>query len=240
MSTTPLTVLQLDASPAGAASVSRELTSAIAAAITAQTPGAQRVYRDLAADAIPHLDADVLAALRPDPNAAPANDRTREAAALNETLVQEFLAADVVVVGAPMYNFSVPTQLKAWIDRVAQAGRTFRYTANGPEGLAGGKRVVIVSSRGGKYAGQAFEAALDHQEAYLRAFFGFVGISDVTVVRAEGVAMGPESRAAAVAAALGQTDAVAARIAAGVIEAAKRASEAVTAAKRASEAVTAG
>ena len=230
---------QLDASPAGAASVSRELTSAIAAAITAQTPGAQRVYRDLAADAI-RTWMRCLAALRPDPNAAPANDRTREAAALNETLVQEFLAADVVVVGAPMYNFSVPTQLKAWIDRVAQAGRTFRYTANGPEGLAGGKRVVIVSSRGGKYAGQAFEAALDHQEAYLRAFFGFVGISDVTVVRAEGVAMGPESRAAAVAAALGQTDAVAARIAAGVIEAAKRASEAVTAAKRASEAVTAG
>jgi FMN-dependent NADH-azoreductase len=230
MSATPLTVLQLDASPAGAASVSRELTLAIAAAITAGTPGARRIHRDLAADSIPHLDADVLAALRPTADAAPANARTREAAALNETLVREFLAADVVVVGAPMYNFSVPTQLKAWIDRVAQAGRTFRYTANGPEGLAGGKRVVIVSSRGGKYAGQAFEMALDHQEAYLRAFFGFVGISDVTIVRAEGVAMGPESRAAAIAGALEQRGPLAARIAADAIARAKGAPEAVIAA----------
>lgn len=129
------------------------------------------------------------------------NDHQKAELALTDALVEEFLAADVVVIGAPMYNFSIPTQLKAWIDRIAQAGRTFRYTENGPVGLAGGKKVIIASSRGGIYAGTPLENALDHQEAFLRAFLGFVGITDVTIVRAEGVAMGPEARAKAMAAA---------------------------------------
>jgi FMN-dependent NADH-azoreductase len=116
---------------------------------------------------------------------------------LTDALVEELLAADAIVIGAPMYNFSIPTQLKAWIDRIAQAGRTFRYTEKGPVGLASGKKVVIASSRGGRYAGTALENALDHQEAYLRAVLGFLGITDVTVVRAEGTGMGPEAQAQA-------------------------------------------
>jgi len=114
--------------------------------------------------------------------------------------VNELLASDVIVVGAPMYNFSVPSQLKAWIDRVAQAGRTFKYTETGPVGLAGGKKVIVASTRGGMYsAGPA--AAMDFQEAYLKTVFGFFGITDVQFVRAERLAMGPDARAQALEAA---------------------------------------
>src|SRR6201999_2591982 len=110
-------------------------------------------------------------------------------------MMQEFLAADVVVIGAPMYNFSVPSQLKAWIDRIAVAGRTFRYGANGPEGLAGGKKVVVISSRGGVYsAGPA--AGCDHQESYLRSVFAFLGIDEIEFIRAEGLNMGADKREA--------------------------------------------
>jgi FMN-dependent NADH-azoreductase len=117
--------------------------------------------------------------------------------AVSEKLVSQFLAADVVVVGAPMYNFSVPSQLKAWVDRVAQAGRTFKYTESGPVGLAGGKTVIVASTRGGVYAANPALAGLDHQESYLKTVFGFFGITDVQFVRAEGVAMGEAARAQA-------------------------------------------
>ncbi|MDZ5457099.1 FMN-dependent NADH-azoreductase [Azohydromonas lata] len=191
-------VLHLDSSPLGGASATRELTASLASAY--QATGAQVTYRDLAAQPIAHLDGELLQALRPAPGApAPTGEVVARELALTEELLAEFLAADVVIVGAPMYNFSVPTQLKAWIDRIAQAGRTFRYTAEGPVGLAGGRKVVVASARGGRYAGTAYEQAMDHQEAYLRAVFGFLGITDVDVVRAEGVAMGPEARAAALA-----------------------------------------
>lgn len=191
-------VLHLDSSPLGGASATRELTASLASAY--QATGAQVTYRDLAAQPIAHLDGELLQALRPAPGApAPTGEAVARELALTEELLAEFLAADVVIVGAPMYNFSVPTQLKAWIDRIAQAGRTFRYTAEGPVGLAGGRKVVVASARGGRYAGTAYEQAMDHQEAYLRAVFGFLGITDVDVVRAEGVAMGPEARAAALA-----------------------------------------
>ncbi|MGE0800563.1 MAG: FMN-dependent NADH-azoreductase [Lautropia sp.] len=200
-----MNLLHIDSSALGAGSVSRELTAAITDAIAASAPRAEVTYRDLVAAPIGHLDATVLAAIRPAPGSSPSADpEFQREAALTEALLQEFLAADVVVVGAPMYNFSVPSQLKAWIDRIAQAGRTFRYTEQGPQGLAGGKRVIIVSSRGGQYAGTAFETAMDHQEAYLRAVFGFFGITDITVLRAEGVAMGPAARAEAIAAATAQ------------------------------------
>jgi FMN-dependent NADH-azoreductase len=119
-------------------------------------------------------------------------------------LLDEFLAADIVVVGAPMYNFSVPSQLKAWIDRLAVKGKTFRYTATGPQGLAGDKKVIVASSRGGFYGPGTPAAALEHQESYLRAVFGFFGISDVTFVRAEGVALGTEARDNAIEAARGE------------------------------------
>src|SRR5690606_27231630 len=116
-------------------------------------------------------------------------------------VLEEFLAADTVVVGAPMYNFGIPSTLKAWIDRLAIPGRTFRYTEKGPEGLAGGKKVVIVSARGGLYAAGSAGAAADFQEPYLRQVFGFFGIDDVEIVRAEGVNLGPQQKAEAIAAA---------------------------------------
>ncbi|RYY64652.1 MAG: FMN-dependent NADH-azoreductase, partial [Comamonadaceae bacterium] len=115
-----------------------------------------------------------------------------------ERLVSQFLAADVIVVGAPLYNFSVPSQLKAWIDRLAQAGRTFTYTDKGPVGLAGGKTVIVASSRGGVYSTSEGGQAAEHQESYLKVVFGFFGITDVRVVRAEGLALGEAPKAAAI------------------------------------------
>ena len=167
-------------------SASRELTQHTVDLLLAANPGAQVQRLDLHAQPIDHLAA-VSLGFRTGQEAATADERAQNA--LSEQLVSQFLAADVVVIGAPMYNFSVPSQLKAWIDRVAQAGRTFRYTANGPEGLAGGKRVIVLSSRGGQYAGTPFEAAMDHQEAYLRAVFSFFGLPEIEIVRAERLAM---------------------------------------------------
>ncbi|MEK9802096.1 MAG: NAD(P)H-dependent oxidoreductase, partial [Curvibacter sp.] len=120
---------------------------------------------------------------------------------ISEALVSQFLAADVIVVGAPLYNFSIPSQLKAWIDRVAQVGRTFKYTEKGPQGLAGGKTVIVASTRGGIYSTSDAGRALEHQESYLQTVFGFFGITDVRFVRAEGVAMGDAPKAQALAAA---------------------------------------
>ena len=201
-----MNVLRIDSSASGDNSVSRRLTGALTQAIVTANPAATVVTRDLAARPIGHFGADAMRALRPKAgDDTPRSGAVSAEAELAEEVVTEFLDADVVVVGAPMYNFTIPTQLKAWIDRLAQGGRTFRYTANGPEGLAGGKRLVIVSSRGGKYAGEAFEAAMDHQEAYLRTVFGFFGVVDVTVLRAEGVDIGAEIRAQAIGQALGET-----------------------------------
>ena len=121
--------------------------------------------------------------------------------AVSEQLVSQFLAADVVVIGAPFYNFSIPSQLKAWVDRIAQPGRTFRYTANGPEGLATGKTVIIAPSRGGVYSTSEGGRAMEHQESYLQTVLGFFGITDVRFVRAEGVGMGDQAKAAALASA---------------------------------------
>ena len=121
--------------------------------------------------------------------------------ALSEQLVSQFLAAEVIVIGAPFYNFSIPTQLKAWIDRLAQPGRTFRYTEKGPEGLAKGKTVIVASTRGGVYSTSEGGQAMEHQESYLKVVMGFFGITDVRIVRAEGLAMGDDARATALSAA---------------------------------------
>lgn len=190
-----MNVLHLDTSALGEHSVSRQLTAAVVAQLRRLGAVRQLTYRDLAAEPLPHWQ----------PQAAPADT---EASRRDEAVLQQFLDADVVVVGAPMYNFSVPSQLKAWLDRVMVAGRTFRYGANGPEGLAGGKRVIVVSSRGGVYS-QGAAAAMDFQEPYLRAAFGFLGITDVHFVRAEGVAMGEDARQAALAQARQAIDALA-------------------------------
>lgn len=191
-------LLHIDSSPLGAHSVSRLLTAQIVDAWLKARPGTVVEHLDLAANAPSHLDQDSLG-FRLGLEDASLTDAQRKENAISEALVSQFLAADVVVVGAPMYNFSVPSQLKAWIDRVAQAGRTFRYTEAGPQGLAGNKKVIVASSRGGAYFNQPELAALEHQESYLKAVFGFFGITDVTFVRAERIGLGPEAKAQSLA-----------------------------------------
>lgn len=193
-------LLHIDSSVMGGNSVSRQLTERIVAQWRANGPGTTVDYLDLAQNAPSHLSVDSLG-FRLGPQGTPLSDVQRHENAVSEALVSQFLAADVVVVGAPLYNFSIPTQLKAWIDRVAQAGRTFKYTDKGAVGLAGGKTVIVASSRGGVYSTSDAGRALEHQESYLQTVFGFFGITDVRFVRAEGVAMGEAPKAAALAAA---------------------------------------
>jgi FMN-dependent NADH-azoreductase len=190
-------LLHIDSSPLGAQSASRDLTRQAVAQWKAGHPGTVVEYLDLVADAPNHLDMDSLG-FRLGLEASGLTDAQKRENAVSEQLVSQFLAADVVVLGAPMYNFTIPSQLKAWFDRVAQAGRTFRYTADGPEGLAGGKTVIVVSTRGGAYPDGAF---MDHQESYLKAILGFFGVTDVRFVRAEGLAMGDAARDTALQAA---------------------------------------
>ena len=191
-------LLHIDSSILGQNSASRELSAAWVRNWRVKNPGGEVNYLDLAEKPIAHLTGDALAS-----RALPVEQRTlaqQREIEISDRAIEDFLATDVLVIGAPMYNFSIPSQLKAWIDRIAVAGKTFRYTANGPEGLAKGKQVVIVSSRGGIHsAGPTL--ALDHQEAYLRDVFGFLGINDIEFVRAEGLAYGPEQRSAAMASA---------------------------------------
>ena len=190
-------ILHIDASPLGSASISRQLTASVVEKLTRDHPTAQVIHRDLIESPISHLTGELLQVLRPAPGSTPPSGPTLRAEAdQTDALIDELLGTDVIVVGAPMYNFSIPSQLKAWIDRVAQAGRTFRYTAAGPEGLAKGKKAIVVSTRGGVYAGTAYEAAMDHQEAYLRTVLNFLGITDVSFVRAEGIAMKKEEAVA--------------------------------------------
>ena len=193
-------LLHIDSSPLAGNSVSRQLTERVVAQWRALHPGTVVEYLDLAADAPNHLNIDSLG-FRAGPNAAGLSDVQRRENEVSERLVTQFLAAEVIVVGAPMYNFSIPTQLKAWIDRVAQAGRTFAYTEKGPQGLAGGKTVIIASTRGGVYSSNPALVGLDHQESYLKTVFKFVGITDIQFVRAEGVAMGEAAKAQALGAA---------------------------------------
>ena len=174
-------LLHLDSSILGENSVSRSVSAAVVAQLESAHPDLDVTYRDLVAEPLAHLTLQALA----DP-----------------TYVDEFLAADVVVIGAGMYNFGLPTQLKAWIDRISIAGKTFRYTEAGPQGLAGGKRVIVALSRGGYYGSGSPGEAMEHAESYLRAVFGFMGVTDVEFIIAEGIAIGPEQRAAAVAGAL--------------------------------------
>lgn len=176
-------LLHVDSSALGGYSVSRQLTADIVAELKRVTPSLAIHYHDLAAQPLPHW--------------TPVADASDPAAVLGTEMLEEFLAADVVVIGAPMYNFAISSQLKAWLDRILVAGKTFRYTANGPEGLAGGKRVIVASSRGGFYGKDTPAAAMDFQEPYLRAAFAFIGITDVEFVRAEGIAIGDEQKAAA-------------------------------------------
>lgn len=193
-------LLHIDSSILGAASVSRQLTERIAAQWRATHPGTVVDHLDLATSAPSHLSAESLG-FRVPADAANLSDVQRRENAVSEALVSQFLAADVIVIGAPLYNFSIPSQLKAWIDRIAQAGRTFKYTDKGPVGLAGGKTVIIASTRGGVYSTSEAGNAMEHQESYLKTVFGFLGVTDVRFVRAEGVAMGDAPKAQALASA---------------------------------------
>jgi FMN-dependent NADH-azoreductase len=188
-------LLHVDSSILGQGSVSRSLSSSIVAQQRTLHPNIEIVRRDLAIDPVGHLSGAHLAAGQ---GAAPEEAPLQRDFAAGQEALEEFLAADIVVIGAPMYNFAIPSQLKAWIDRLAVAGRTFRYTEKGVEGLAGGKKVIVASSRGGVYGDGSPVAALDHQETYLRGIFGFFGIADLTFIRAEGVALGDVQRAKAV------------------------------------------
>ena len=176
-------LLHIDSSALGTYSASRQLTADIAAELKRQAAGMETRYHDLTAEPLPHW--------------APVADASDPAVALSNQVLEDFLAADIVVIGAPMYNFGIPSQLKAWIDRIVVAGKTFRYGANGPEGLAGGRKVIIASARGGFYGADNGSDAADFQERYLRHIFNFIGITDLEFVRAEGIAMGSDQRAKA-------------------------------------------
>ncbi|WP_047396915.1 FMN-dependent NADH-azoreductase [Chitinibacter sp. ZOR0017] len=188
-----MNILHLDSSILADHSVSRQLTREVVESIRLAESSVHVVYRDLAQHAL-QLDGALLAA-----KGTPAENRSAEQAAQvreAEAVMAEFLAADTLVIGAPMYNFSIPSQLKAWIDMISVAGVTFKYGANGPEGLAGGKRAVIVATAGGQHAGTP--TGIAHVD-YLRVLLGFLGITDIRVITAEGLAMGPDVRDPALA-----------------------------------------
>lgn len=178
-----MNILHIDSSFNHAHSVSRLLSREIVDRLMQSGRYDEVVYRDVVDDEISHLTAPIAAGFRP----VAESDLTAEVAV--EHRLSEVLASDLIVIGAPMYNFSIPSQLKAWLDRLAQPGKTFSYTAQGPVGLAGDKRVIIASSRGGFYHDTPLEE-MDFQERYLNAFFGFLGITNVAFVRAEGISKG--------------------------------------------------
>ena len=191
-------LLHIDSSVLGPHSVSRQVSAAIVDRLRQATPSIDVVYRDLTQTPLAHLSGSHLAAAQGAPTPAELGpDLAASAAVLNE-----FLAADVVVIGAPMYNFTIPSQLKAWIDRILVAGKTFQYGANGPQGLAGAKRVIVAISRGGYYGADTPTAAGEHLETYLRWVFGFIGITDPEFISADGIQVGPDHREKALAGAL--------------------------------------
>ncbi len=197
-------VLLIDSSILGDASASRALTHEVLDSIISLVPTSKLIYRDVVEEPIAHLTGSIAAGFRPiGPTSFDAE--TIKEHARSESLVNEFLASDVVVIGAPMYNFSVSSQLKAWIDRIVQPGRTFKYTPAGPVGLAGPKAVIVVSTRGGSYLSGPM-SGLDFQEAYIKAAFGFMGISDVQFVRAENMSRGTEASAKSMAGAREEID----------------------------------
>jgi FMN-dependent NADH-azoreductase len=177
-----VTILHIDSSINGENSASRAVSASIVEQLKSAQWGEQIVYRDLASDPLSHLTLEAFA---------------------DKSVLDEFLAADTIVIGAPMYNFTLPSQLKAWIDRILVAGTTFRYTEHGPEGLAKGKRVIVALARGGFYDSGSPAASLEHLESYLRGIFNFIGI-EPEFVAADGLAISPEHRETSIKQALGE------------------------------------
>ncbi|MGZ2410683.1 FMN-dependent NADH-azoreductase [Sphingomonas sp. F9_3S_D5_B_2] len=178
-----MTILHIDSSITGDQSASRAISRSIVGQLRSADSDAQVVTRDLVSEPLPHLTLDAFA---------------------DSSILDEFLSADTVVIGAPMYNFTLPTQLKAWLDRILVAGKTFRYTENGPEGLAGGKRVIVALARGGIYGQGSPAFALEHLETYLAGVFGFIGIKP-EFVAADGLNLGAVQRQQSISQALGET-----------------------------------
>ena len=191
-------LLHIDSSVLGPHSVSRQLSSAIVAQLRAKDPALDVVYRDLSSTPLSHLSGAHLAAAQ----GATASAEVQEELVAGQAVLDEFLAADIVVLGAPMYNFTIPSQLKAWIDRVLVGGKTFKYGAHGVEGLAGNKRVIVAISRGGFYGADTPAAVGEHLETYLRWVLGFIGITRPEFISADGVQVGPEHREKALSNAL--------------------------------------
>jgi FMN-dependent NADH-azoreductase len=191
-------LLHIDSSVLGPHSVSRRVSAAIVDRLRQANPGIEISYRDLGSTPLSHLSGSHLAAAQ---GATPEAELLQDLAA-GQAVLDEFLAADVVVLGAPMYNFTIPSQLKAWIDRIVVAGKTFKYGAQGAEGLAGNKRVIIAISRGGFYGADTPAALGEHLETYLRWVFGFIGVKNPEFIFADGIQVGPEHREKALAGAL--------------------------------------
>ncbi|MCJ2046987.1 NAD(P)H-dependent oxidoreductase [Methylobacterium sp. J-078] len=192
-------LLHVDGSILGDHSVSRAVSAAIVAHLKAGVPALAVTYRDVAAQPIPHLSGAYLAGQQP--NATNTSDIQNDVE-LGRTVLSEFLAADIVVIGAPLYNFTISSQLKAWIDRILVAGQTFKYTEKGAVGLVPEKRVIVAVARGGLYGEGSPSAKVEHAETYLRVVLGFIGVTNPEFVIAEGIALGPEAREKALAGAL--------------------------------------
>lgn len=198
----PYTILKIDSSPTGERSVSRKLTAKVVAELRARHPGSKVIERDLAANPLPHLSGLTVGAFFTPPEQR--NAALATAIELSDQAVDEVLASDVIVIGAPMHNFGIPSSLKAWIDHIVRTGRTVRYGPSGPVGLVpAGKKVIVVSARGGRYTEGPMQT-LDHQESYLKSVLEFIGLRDITFVRAEGVGSGPDGASAAIQAAEAQ------------------------------------
>lgn len=178
-----MTILHIDTSINGDNSASRQLTKSLVEQLKGSQWGEKVIYRDLAATPLPHLTLEAFA---------------------DSSILEEFLEADTIVIGAPMYNFTLPTQLKSWIDRIVVAGRTFQYGPNGPEGLATGKKVIIALARGGFYGEGSPAAGFEFLERYLTAIFNFIGI-EPDFIAADGLAISPEHREQSIKQALGET-----------------------------------
>ena len=194
-------LLHIDTSILGGGSVSRELSALIVKRLTANG-GAVVTYRDLTAENVPHLTVASLPSAHPASKMAGTLDAAAQAVRdESDRMLDEFMAADAVVLGVPMYNFTVPTQLKAWLDRIIVPGKTFRYGANGPEGLAKGKRVFVAIARGGFYGAETAAVSAEHAESLMRTALGFIGITDPQFILAEGLAAGEANKTKALASA---------------------------------------
>ena len=194
-------ILHIDTSILGGGSVSRQLSALIVERLAAGD-GAEVTYRDLTAEAVPHLTLASLPSAHPAAKAAGPLDAAAQAVRdESDRMLEEFIAADTVVIGVPMYNFTVPTQLKAWIDRIVIPGKTFRYGADGPQGLLKGKRVLVAIARGGFYGAQTAAVSAEHAESLMRTTLGFMGITDPQFILAEGLAAGEDNKSKALASA---------------------------------------